>query len=389
MCISVESVTYLENIVYLDNSSTTPVCEKAQKEIYLAVSRDFGNPSSLHVLGFNAEKRVSSARSLAADMIGAAPSEVYFTSGGTEGNNTALFGAAYARKKRGRKIVTTAIEHPSVAEPIKRLQEEGFTVVRIKPESDGTVSKESIFNAIDENTILVSIMLVNNETGAVLPVSAAREAIEKTGAPAILHCDAVQAFGKIPINVNKLGADIITVSAHKIHGPKGAGFIYIKKGITVKPFILGGGQEKGFRSGTEAVPAICGMYGAMKAIGDINENCKRVKELRDFAASELTNNGIAVINSPDSALPYVLNISVEGYRSETLLHFLENEGVFVSSGSACAKGKGSYVLGEMGLPRRRIDSALRISFSRFNTKDDVICLISAIERARAVLRRVK
>ena len=379
----------MENIVYLDNSSTTLVCEKAQKEMYLAVSGDFGNPSSLHILGFNAEKRVTAAREAIAEMIGAEPQEVYFTSGGTEGNNTALFGEAYARKKRGNRIVTTAIEHPSVLEPLGRLESEGFEVVRIKPAADGSVNEKDIFAAIDDKTILVSIMLVNNETGAIQPVEAARRAIDSAGAPALLHCDAVQAFCKMPINVKNLGADMLTASAHKIHGPKGAGFLYIKKGVTIKPLLLGGGQEKGLRSGTEAVPAISGMWGAVRSIGSIKDNLKKIGELRDYAKERLGKTECIEFNSPKSALPYVLNFSVVGYRSETLLHFLESKGVFVSSGSACAKGKGSYVLNEMGLPRDRVDSAIRVSFSRFNTKEDVDALKSALDGAVSTLRRVK
>ena len=364
-------------------------CSEAVSEINSALTVDFGNPSSLHRLGFNAEKRISACRAHIANMISVSDSEIYFNSGATEGNNTAIFGAAYARRKRGNRIVTTEIEHPSVLEPIRRLEEEGFEVIRIKPQSDGNISEEDIFGAINEKTVLVSIMLVNNETGAVLPVSAARKAIEKSNAPAVLHSDCVQAFGKMSINVNTLGADIITASAHKIHGPKGAGFIYVKKGVTLRPLILGGGQEKNFRSGTEAIPAICGLYGAVRAVGDMGENLKKVKELRDLAAAELKSGGIAVINSPNNALPFVLNISAVGYRSETLLHFLEDKNVYVSSGSACARGKGSYVLGSMGLSRERVDSAIRVSFSRFNTKSDVDAFISALKEATASLRRVK
>lgn len=382
-------MTNLEKIVYLDNSSTTAPCNEAIVEMNRALKYDFGNPSSLHILGFNAEKRVSMARRRIADMISASEDEIYFTSGGTEGNNTAIFGAAYARRKRGNRIVTTAIEHPSVIEPLKRLEEEGFEVVRIKPQSDGTISEEDIFSAINDKTVLVSIMLVNNEVGTILPVSAAKEAIKAKGAPAILHSDAVQAFGKIPINVNTIGADIITASAHKIHGVKGAGFMYVKSGITIKPLMLGGGQEKGMRSGTEAVPAICGFYGAIEAIGDINSNLEAVKELCDIAKEKLSKIDGIRLNSPDEALPFVLNFSVVGYRSETLLHFLEREGVFVSSGSACAKGKGSYVLKEMGLGREIVDSAIRVSFSRFNTPGDIDRLCAAINAARAALRRVR
>lgn len=380
---------YLENIVYLDNSATTLPCSEAINEMNSALNTDFGNPSSLHILGFNAERRVAAARQAVAERIGADTSEIYFTSGGTEGNNTALFGAARARKKRGNRIVTTAIEHPSVLEAVKQLETEGFEVIRLNPRADGTVSEADIFPAINDKTVLVSIMLVNNETGAVLPVSAARKAIDRVGAPAILHCDAVQAFGKIPINVSKLGADAITASAHKIHGPKGVGFIYVKKGVTLKPLILGGGQENGMRSGTEAVPAICGLKGAVSALGDIAANLEKVKNLRDFAVGKLRAVDCVCINSPGNALPYVLNFSVVGYRSETLLHFLEKEGVYVSSGSACARGKGSYVLNEMGLPRERVDSALRVSFSRFNTEQDVERLVLAISEATAALRKVR
>ena len=382
-------MTYLENTVYLDNSSTTKPCDEAVAEINEALTVDFGNPSSLHALGFGAEKRVSLARKTAAEMLKSKETEIYFTSGGTEGNNTAVFGAAYARKKRGNRIVTTAAEHPSVLEPLKRLESEGFEIIRIKPDSNGNISEKSIFDAVNEKTILVSIMLVNNETGAVFSVFAAREAINKAGAPAILHCDAVQAFGKIPIDVNTLGADVITASAHKIHGPKGVGIIYVKKGVTLKPLILGGGQQSGFRSGTESVPLICGLYGAMSAIGDINKNLEKVKIIRDFALESLKSVDCIKVNSPECALPYLLNFSVLGYRSETLLHFLEREGIYVSSGSACARGKGSHVLDAMGLSHGRIDSAIRISFSRFNTENDINRLISALKSAVTTIRKVK
>lgn len=354
-----------------------------------AMSGAFGNPSSLHRMGYNSERLLDETRSEIAGMLGARPDEIYFTSGGTEGNNTALFGAVSARKKRGNRIVTTSVEHPSVLEPIKRLEAEGFEVVRIKPQSDGTVSEESIKKAINGKTILVSIMLVNNETGAVMPVKSARRAIEAAGAPAILHCDCVQAFGKMRINVKELGADIITASAHKIHGPKGIGFIYVKKGVTVLPLLWGGGQESGFRSGTQSVYDIYGLYGAIEAIGDIDKNLLKVKALRESAEKKLIKTGFVKINSPSDALPFVLNFSVPGYRSETLLHFLEDKNVYVSSGSACSKGRGSYVLGEMGLPKDRIDSALRVSFSRYNTAYDVNALLSAIEAAVTSLRRVK
>ena len=230
-------------------------------------------------------------------------------------------------------------------------------------------------------------MLVNNETGAIQPVKAASQIIKEVGAPALLHCDGVQAFGKMPINLAEIGADLFTASGHKIHGPKGIGILYVKKGVTIKPLIVGGGQEKNMRSGTESVPLIYGLKGAIESLGNIQEKLKAQKELWNYAKETLLDTGLITINSADDVLPYILNISVEGYRSETLLHFLEAQGVYVSSGSACAKGEGSYVLREMGLARNRVDSALRISFCRDNTRDDVDALKAAIISATQKLRR--
>ena len=313
--------------------------------------------------------------------------EIYFVGSGTEGNNTAILGAASARKKRGNRIVTTTIEHPSVLETVKRLEDDGFDVVYLKPQADGVISVEDLKAAVNKNTILVSIMLVNNETGAIQPVKEASQIIKQSGAPALLHCDGVQAFGKMPINLSELGVDLFTASGHKIHGPKGVGVLYVKKGVTIKPLLTGGGQEKNMRSGTESVPLIYGLKGAVDCLGNTNENLKHAKELWSYAKETLTKTGIVTINSSDNALPYILNFSVEGYRSETLLHFLEASGVYVSSGSACAKGEGSYVLREMGLSRNRVDSALRISFSRENTKDDINAFKSALLAATQKLRR--
>lgn len=380
-------MSFLENTVYLDNSSTTKPCAKSIEAINEALVTDWGNPSSLHLLGFEAEKRIKSVRSSVADILHAGVDEIYFTGSGTEGNNTAVFGAAEARKKRGKRIVTTAIEHPSVLEPMRELESRGFEVIYLKPDNKGMISESQIFEAVDSSTILVSIMLVNNETGAVMPVKAAREAIKRAGAPALLHCDAVQAFGKMPINAGALGVDMLTASAHKIHGPKGVGVLYIKKGVTIRPLVLGGGQEKGMRSGTESVPLVSGLGGAISELGNIKNNIEKASELWQFCRETLMETGLITVNSPDNALPYILNVSVCGYRSETLLHFLEARGIYVSSGSACAKGNGSYVLNEMGLPATRVDSALRISFSRYNTQDDILRLRDALVEATTKLRR--
>ena len=377
----------MKSVVYLDNSATTRPCEAAINNISSALVSEWGNPSSLHDMGFKAQMLVDNTRKSVAATLKCREDEIYFAGSGTEGNNTAIFGAAYSRQKRGKRIITTSIEHPSVLEPFKKLENEGFEVIYLKPQENGVISLEDLKNAINKNTILVSIMLVNNETGAIQPVKAAAQIIKEVGALALLHCDGVQAFGKMPINLGDLGVDLFTASGHKIHGPKGIGVLYIKKGVTIKPLIVGGGQEKNMRSGTESVPLIYGLKGAVESLGNIPEKLKTQKELWNYAKETLLDTGLITINSADDVLPYILNVSVEGYRSETLLHFLEAQGVYVSSGSACAKGEGSYVLREMGLARNHVDSALRISFCRDNTKEDVDALKASIISATQKLRR--
>ena len=377
----------MQKIAYLDNSATTKPCNTAIQNVNFALLDTWGNPSSLYDMGFRAQMLVDDTRKAAANLLKCREDEIYFTGSGTEGNNTALLGAAAARKKRGKRIITTAIEHPSVLETVKRLENDGFEVIYLKPQANGVISVDDLKNAIDKNTILVSIMLVNNEPGAIQPVKEASQIIKQSGAPALLHCDGVQAFGKMPINLSELGVDLFTASGHKIHGPKGVGVLYIKKGVTIKPLVTGGGQEKNMRSGTESVPLIYGLKGAIDELGAINENLKKQKDLWLYAKDTLLDTNLVTVNSSDDALPYILNVSVAGYRSETLLHFLEAQGVYVSSGSACAKGEGSYVLREMGLSRQLVDSALRISFSRYNTRDDIDALKSALISATQKLRR--
>lgn len=377
----------MQKIAYLDNSATTKPCDTAIQNVNFALSDTWGNPSSLYDMGFRAQMLVDDTRKVVANLLKCREDEIYFTGSGTEGNNTALLGAAAARKKRGKRIITTAIEHPSVLETVKRLENDGFEVIYLKPQANGVISVDDLKNAIDKNTILVSIMLVNNETGAIQPVKEASQIIKQSGAPALLHCDGVQAFGKMPINLSELGVDLFTASGHKIHGPKGVGVLYIKKGVAIKPLVTGGGQEKNMRSGTESVPLVYGLKGAIDELGAINENLKKQKDLWLYAKDTLLDTNLVTVNSSDDALPYILNVSVAGYRSETLLHFLEAQGVYVSSGSACAKGEGSYVLREMGLSRQLVDSALRISFSRYNTRDDIDALKSALISATQKLRR--
>ncbi len=379
----------MNNFAYLDNSSTTKPCEAATRAVCTALEENWGNPSSLHIMGVNSEMAVSDARAAVARALGAHEKEIYFTSGGTEGDNLAIFGAARALEKRGKRIVTTEIEHHAVLEAVDALGESGFEIVKIKPDAFGNISPDDIKAAVNKDTILVSVMLVNNEVGSTLPVAACREAISAAGAPALLHCDAVQAFGKIPIDVKRLGVDMLTVSGHKVHAPKGVGALYVKNGVNIRPQLLGGGQEKGVRSGTEAVPAICGFGAAVGELPNLNAQLEKIRELRDYTENRLNAALDCVINSPADALPFVLNVSVLGYRSETLLHFLEGRGVYVSSGSACSKGAGSYVLRSMGLSRERVDSALRISFSRYSTKDDADALVAALVEAAGRLRKAR
>ena len=375
----------MEHIAYLDNSSTTKPSKKAVEYITRALESNWGNPSSLHRIGMEAEIALNDARECIAHTVNARADEIFFTGSGTEANNTALLSVLKA-KGRGGRIITTAIEHPSVLETAKRLEDNGFEVVRLKPDNNGIIPLTELENTLNGNTLLVSMMLVNNETGAIQPVKEA-VALTKLIAPlALFHCDAVQGYGKLSVNVKQLGVDLLSASGHKIHGPKGVGFLYCKKGVHISPIITGGGQERGMRSGTESLPLIMGLMGAAEELPKPETQLKIRQELFDYTRDRLLEIG-AVINSPEGCLPYILNASLVGYRSETLLHFLESRNVFVSSGSACAKGHGSYVLNEMGLDRKRTDSALRISFSRYNTKEDTDMLISALEEAKKQIRK--
>lgn len=354
--------------VYFDNSATTPVSKSAADKAYEMMVENFGNPSSLHSLGIKAEEELTAARKSIAKSLGADEREIYFTSGGTEANNLALFGAAESKKRTGNKIVTSAIEHSSVIDSCKRLEGMGFEVVYLKPDESGKISESALQGVIDENTILVSLMAVNNETGAIQPYNSVKRIIKQKNSPALFHCDCVQAYGKIPLKAEKLGADLLSVTAHKLHGPKGVGAIYIKKGTRIIPQHYGGEQEGKIRPGTQAASLIAAFGAAVKEID--YSAIERVSEIRDYIKSFVTDLDRVYINSPDDALPYILNFSVAGIKSETMLHFLAGEGIYVSSGSACAKGKQSHVLGAMGVSRERADSAIRVSLSKYNTMQE-------------------
>ena len=373
---------------YLDNSATTKVSETAAKKVYEMMTENYGNPSSLHTRGIKAEDELISARSSIAKALGVTSAEIYFTSGGTEANNLAVFGTVNRLKKRGNKIVTTAFEHSSVYESVKHLEENGFQTVYVKPDENGHFSIEDFENAIDKNTILVSVMAVNNELGTILPIERLKKIIEKKQSPALLHCDCVQAFGKIPLKLSKIGVDLASVSGHKVHAPKGTGALFVRKNLHIKPLFFGGEQEKKLRPGTEALPLITGFSQAVKEF-DIIKNYNYINELNAYAKERLLELDDIVINSPEDALPYIINFSALGIRSETMLHFLAQKEIYVSSGSACAKGKPSHVLSAAGLSRERADSALRVSFCELNTKEDIDALISALKEGINTLARRK
>ncbi len=371
---------------YFDNSATTKPCPEAVDAAVDALTNRWGNPSSLHKPGDDANRLLTECRKTVAATLRAQPEEIVFTGCGTDSNNLAIFGSALALRRRGSRIVTTDIEHPSVEEPMKRLEEFGFEVVRLPVDSTGTVSKADLIDAVTPKTILVSMMMVNNEVGSIQPVKAAAAAVRRAGAPALIHTDCVQAYGKMPLNPKQLGVDLLSASGHKIHGPKGVGFLYIRKGVRLKPYLLGGGQERGLRSGTEAMPNIAGLAAAAAAVGDLSANRAHVQALRDSLVEQVQGDGV-VVNSAKEALPYVLNLSVPGIPSEVLRNFLSERGIYVSTGSACSKGHRSRVLQEMGLPPERIDSAVRISFSHYNTQEEVDYTAAAIREAIATLRK--
>ena len=369
---------------YLDNSATTAVSPSAAEKAFKVMTEIYGNPSSLHTKGIEAEKELEQARKALAERLGAQHEEIFFTSGGTEANNLAVFGAAEAKKRSGKRIVVSSAEHSSVLEAAKHLEQNGWDVVYITPCADGTISPDDVAEQVDKNTTLVSVMYVNNETGAINPVDEIFELARLKNPDIICHTDAVQAFGKLEIKAKKLGADLISVSGHKVFAPKGVGAIYIKRGVRLVSRQFGGEQEKKVRPGTEPLPLIAA-FGEACAEFDIKENYRLVSELKNYAVQRLSEIDGVLFNSPENALPYVLNITAGRVRSETMLHFLEEREVYISSGSACAKGKPSHVLSAMGYNKQRADSALRISFSKHNTKEDIDALCEGIELGLKVL----
>ena len=368
-------------MTYLDNSATTKPAKEVADKIYEMLTDNFGNPSSFHKIGLDANLAVRNAREIIAKSLSAESDEIFFTSGATEANNLAVFSAVQANRRKGNKIITTAIEHESVMQSIDELEKQGFDVVRLMPDAFGNITKEQIYDAVDSSTILVSMMYINNEVGSVLPVEHIRKAVKRANAPALVHIDCVQAYGKVAVKPAKLGADFVSITAHKIHGPKGVGALYIKKGTHIIPRVFGGEQEKKVRPGTEAAPLIAGFGEAVRILPDISEQSKRIKALNQYAKQRLLAIDGVILNSSDDASDYIINAYIPTFMtSQTVVQHLSAQyAVYISNGSACAKGKKSHVLSAMKLPDGRIEKSVRISFSRDTTKEDIAALAAAIE----------
>ena len=353
--------------IYLDSAATTRVCQEAAQAAYEAMTEGFGNPSSGYAVGQQAAARMKACRETVADSLGCLPEELTFLSCGTEGDNWAIRAAVEYGKRRGKHIITTAIEHAAVLEPIKDLERQGYEVTYLKPDRKGHISLDELTAALRTDTVLVSMMLVNNELGTILPVAQAAQAIRDSGAPALLHCDAVQGFLKVPFTPGELGVDLLTISGHKVRAPKGIGAQYIRKGLELKPLLLGGGQERGLRSGTEPTAQIAALAAACAAWRA--EDREKLAHTKAYTLDRLRRvPGLEVVSPGDA--PHICAVALPGYPSEMLVRDLSDRGICVSSGSACHKGKPSHVFAALGLPKRTLMGVLRVSFSPENREED-------------------
>ena len=371
-------------MIYFDYSATTKPCREAVEAVTQALTSGWGNPSALYTFGIEAAGQLRACRVKVASALGAEPDRVFFTSGGTEADNWAVFGTIKRMGKRGRHIVTTAVEHHAILNCMKQLEAQGFQVTYLQPDKEGNISLESLRQALRRDTILVSIMMVNNETGAVMPISQMAKLTHKLCPESYFHTDAVQGFLKIPFQAKTLGADLISISSHKIHGPKGAGALYISPRLkSFPPIMLGGGQENGYRSGTEATPAIAGFAAAAAAVGStFPVDTQQEKALLHTLIGKLSALDGVVINGSHQA-PHILSISIPGVPTQNTINILQESGICVSAGSACAKGHRSHVLSAMHLPPEIIDSSIRISLSRETTREEIDGLIRGIEAVLA------
>ena len=377
---------------YFDNSATTRVLDSVKDIVVKTMTEDYGNPASKHRKGMEAEQYIREARKIIADSMKVQEKEILFTSGGSESNNMALICTAWANQRAGKHIISTAIEHPSVYNPLGVLEELGFEVTILPVDHDGHISLKELEEAIRPDTILVSTMYVNNEVGAVEPVEEISRVIKAKNPSALYHVDAIQAYGKYVIRPKKQGIDLLSVSSHKIHGPKGVGFLYIRSGVKIKPLIYGGGQQAGMRSGTENVPGVAGFGAVVKEMyTDHAKKIQKLSGLKDYMTDRLGEIEGTVINSKkgEASAPQIVSVSFEGVRSEVLLHALEDKGIYVSSGSACSSNHPgiSGTLKGIGVAQKLLDSTIRISFSIFNTKEEVDYTIDVLKELVPVLRR--
>ena len=370
---------------YLDNSATTRVCPEAAEAAMLAMTEIYGNPSSTHTKGREAKQLLDKSRKQVADALGCTAQELVFTSCGSESDNWAILNGAELMRRKGMHIISSQVEHDAVRKSLDELERRGFEVTRLKPDDTGAIPVQAVMEALRPDTVLVTLMLVNNETGAVTDIGAIARAMKKAGSQALLHTDAVQAFMKLPFTVKSLGADLVSVSGHKIHAPKGIGALYIKNGVKLKPYLLGGGQENGRRAGTEAMPQIAAFGAACQTAREhLQENYERMAALRQLAIDALRRD-IPELVVIGGGAPHILSISLPGWRSEVLMNYMEAREIYVSKSSACKKGGRSHVLEAIGLAPKVIDGAIRIGLSRFTTQEDVLALCAALKEARSKL----
>lgn len=379
---------------YFDNAATTRVCSESVGIMDRIMREDYGNPSSKHIKGFEAEKYIKDAAQKIAATLHAQPKEIIFTSGGTESNNMAIIGSALANRRRGNHIIASAFEHPSVYNPILSLEDFGFKVDFVPVDSDGHIDPKVLESMITDETVLVSIMYVNNETGAVQNIAALSDTVKKKDPDIVFHCDAIQAYGKYRINPRKEGIDLMSVSGHKLHGPKGSGFLYAADGVRLRPLIFGGGQQKDRRSGTENVPAIAGLGVAAERIySDFDRRTEHLYELKSRLINGLSDTGWAHVNAVNGDLrdtaPHIVSVSFDGIKAEVLLHALEERGIYVSSGSACSSNHPgiSGTLKAIGVPSKLLDSTLRFSFCADNTEEQVDHCIACLKELVPIYSR--
>ena len=367
---------------YLDNAATTKTCPEAIEAAVQVMNQIYGNPSSTHTKGREAKKYLNECRKTVSAALGAKPEEIVFTSCGSESDNWALLSGAEAMKRKGKHIISSMVEHDAVRRTLDLLEQRGYEVTRLRPDSTGKISEDAVLSAIRDDTVLISLMLVNNETGAVNDIRRISDAVKMHGSSALIHTDAVQGFLKIPFRASSLGADMISISGHKIHAVKGIGALYIRNGLRLNPLICGGEQESGRRAGTEAMPQIAAFAAACRLDPCINQMASLKKHLINYLTAEIPE-----VQYLDTEAPHILSISMPGWRSEVLMNFLEAREVYVSKSSACKQGKRSHVLEAIGMKNDLIDGAIRIGLSRYTTEADLHALVEGLSESRKLSHR--